>query len=390
MTQYQLSSPARISLVGTGFVSNGLVMLLQHFPWANVTHVLTRRNIEECREYPRQDLLTNSVDQIIDNSDLVIECSGDVVYATDVIDRVMEAGLPVVTMNAEFHVTTGSHYVSKGVLTEAEGDQPGSQAALKEEVLLMGFKPLVYGNIKWFLNFNQSEEEVHYWSDKLGIRPTQVMNFTDGTKLQVEQALVANGLGADIAVDGLIGRESASLEEGAQALGIIASHKGTPIVDYIRAKSAPSGVFIVATHHSDQVPLLDYYKMGKGPYFTILRPYHLCHIEIPKTVWRILDGGKPLLNNSDMPSIGVVALAKRPLAPGHQIKKGIGSFDVRGIAVRIVDDPDHVPIGLLDNAIVKNSIEPGQRIRFQDVDVPDSLALSVWLKIRDKVILAHK
>lgn len=389
MTKTPLPFPARISLIGTGFVSNGLVMLLQQFPWAKLTYVFTRRNVQDCPEYPRQDLLTNSLDQVIDNSDLVIECSGDVIHATDVIDRVMEAGLPVVTMNAEFHVTTGSHFVSKGVLTESEGDQPGSQAALKEEVQLMGFEPLVYGNIKWFLNFNQSYEEVHYWADKLGIRPTQVMNFTDGTKLQVEQALVANGLGADIAVDGLIGRESASLEEGAQALGVIAGHKGSPIADYIRAKSAPSGVFIVATHHNDQVPLLDYYKMGEGPYFTLLRPYHLCHVEIPKTVKRIIDGRKPLLNNSEMPSIGVVGLAKVPLAAGHRIKKGIGSFDTRGIAIRIVDDPDHVPIGLLDGAILRNSIEPGQRIRFQDVDLPDSLALNIWCQIRDKVLLAQ-
>ena len=145
----------------------------------------------------------------------------------------------------------------------------------------------------------------------------------------------------------------------------------------------------MATHQSDQVPLLDYYKMGEGPYFTLLRPYHLCHVEIPKTVKRIIDGRKPLLNNSEMPSIGVVGLAKVPLSAGHRIKKGIGSFDTRGIAIRIVDDLDHVPIGLLDGAILKNSIEPGQRIRFQDVDLPDSLALNIWRQIRDKVILAQ-
>ena len=386
MTENQLPIPARISLVGTGFVSNGLVMLLQQFPWANLTHVLTRRNIQACKEYPRQDLLTNSLDQIIDNSDLVVECSGDVIHATEVIDRVMAAGIPIVTMNAEFHATVGSYYVSKGVISETEGDQPGSLAALKEEILLMGFEPLVYGNIKWFLNYNQTPEEVIYWSEKLGIRPTQVMNFTDGTKLQVEQTLVANGLGADIAVDGLIGRESASLEEGAQALGVIASHKGGPIADFIRAKSAPSGVFIVATHTNEQAPYLDYYKMGDGPYYTLLRPYHLCHVEMPKTIKRIIDGRKPLLNNSENPTISVVGLAKNPLPAGHVIEKGIGSFDTRGISIRIADDPDHVPIGLLDGGVLKHSIEPGQRIRFQDIDIPNSLALDVWRKIRDKVL----
>lgn len=389
MTTRKLSSPTRIGLVGTGFVSSGLVMLLQQYPWVQLSRVLTRRKVNECTEYPRQDLLTNSVDELVDHSDLVIECAGDVIHATAVIDRVIEAGLPVVTMDAELHATTGSYFVPKGIISEAEGDQPGSLAALREEALLMGFQPLVYGNIKWFLNHNPTPEEMHHWSQKLGISLAQVTSFTDGTKLQVEQALVANGLGADIAVDGLIGRESATLEEGAQAIGVIASHHGTPISDYIRAQSAPPGVFIVATHQSEQSPYLAYYKLGDGPFYTITRPYHLCHIEVPKTVRRILDGHEPLLNNSEVPSIGVVAIAKRPLSAGYRIERGIGSFDMRGIAIRIADDPDHVPIGLLRNGIVKHSIEPGQRIRFEDVDLPDSLALTAWRTIRDKVLLSQ-
>ena len=390
MNPQHASPSARISLVGTGFVSRGLVSLLQQYPWVQLAHVLTRRNIQDCTEYPRQDLLTNSLDQLIDNSDLVIECAGDVVHATAVVDQVIAAGLPVVTMDAEFHATTGSYFVPRGILSEGEGDQPGSLAALKEEAEMMGFQPLVYGNIKWFLNHNPTPEEMHHWSNKLGISLTQVTSFTDGTKLQLEQTLVANGLGADIAVDGLIGRESANLEEGAEALGVIASHHGKPISDYIRAQSAPPGVFIVANHQNEQAPFLKYYKMGDGPFYTITRPYHLCHIELPKTVRRILDGGSPLLNNSALPRVSVVGISKRPLMAGYKIKRGIGSFDVRGIAIQIADDPDHVPIGLLSDAVVKHNLEPGQRVRFEDVDLPDSTALTAWRTIRENVLQAQE
>lgn len=386
MTQYNASNPVRISLIGTGFVSNGLASLLTQYSWVELTRVLTRRNVHACPEYPRQDLLTNSVDEIIEHSDLVVECAGDVVHATAVVDRVIAAGLPVVTMDAEFHATTGSYFVTRGVLTEAEGDQPGSLAALKEEAEMMGFEPLVYGNIKWFLNHTPSLEDMQYWSEKQGISLTQVTSFTDGTKLQLEQTLVANGLGADIAVDGLIGRESADLLEGAQALGVIASHHGRPISDYIRAKSAPPGVFIVATHQNEQAPFLKYYKLGEGPFYTIMRPYHLCHIELPKTIRRILDGGTPLLNNSAHPTVSVVPIVKRPLSAGYLIERGIGSFDVRGIAIKIAEDPDHVPIGLLANAVVKHDLEPGQRIRFGDVDLPESVALTAWRSIRESVL----
>ena len=115
---------------------------------------------------------------------------------------------------------------------------------------------------------------------------------------------------------------------------------------------------------------------------------NLLPFELPKTIHRILDGGPPLLNNSEHPAVSVVAIAKRPLPAGYQIERGIGSFDVRGIAIQIRDDPDHVPIGLLADAVVKNSIEPGQRIRFQDVDLPDSVALVAWRTICDKVLLS--
>ena len=62
----------------------------------------------------------------------------------------------------------------------------------------MGFHPVVYGNIKGFLNKNPKKEEMEYWSKRNGISLGMTTSFTDGTKVHIEQALVANGLGADI------------------------------------------------------------------------------------------------------------------------------------------------------------------------------------------------
>ena len=110
----------------------------------------------------------------------------------------MAASIPVVTMDAEVQVTTGSHFARKGLFTEAEGDQPGCLAALREEAVQMGFLPLVYGNIKGFLNHNPVPDEMAFWAKKQGISLDKVTAFTDGTKVQIEQGLVANGLGAGI------------------------------------------------------------------------------------------------------------------------------------------------------------------------------------------------
>jgi len=74
-------------------------------------------------------------------------------------------------------------------------------------------------------------------------------------------------------------------------------------------------------------------------------------------------------------------VAKHDLKPGDTIKKAIGSFDVRGIAVEIADNLSHVPIGLLSNARLNNAVKEGEKIHFDDVELPESLALDVWKEI---------
>src|SRR5690625_1181030 len=236
----------------------------------------------------------------------------------------MKANLPVITMNAELQVTTGSYFAKRGFITEAEGDQPGCLASLHENVVQMGFKPLVYGNIKGFLKLEPTIDEMKYWSKRNGLRLDMTTSFTDGTKVQVEQALVANGLDAGIAIDGLLALSSDNLDKTGEELAKEANRIGHPICEFVLAPKAPPGVFITAEHDSRQKDVLRYYKMGDGPYYTILQNYHLCHLEIMKTINRVINGGGVLLNNGKNPSISVAAIAKRNLQPGEVIEKGIG------------------------------------------------------------------
>ena len=356
----------------------------------DVSHVLTRTTIDERTDFPRPDLLTNDLVTLLDASDVVVECSGDVLHATRVVDEALQAGLPVVTMNSEFHVTTGSYFLDRGLLTEAAGDQPGALAALKEDVVQMGFEPLVYGNIKRFLNRNPEREEMRFWAKKQGISLPQVTAFTDGTKVQIEQAFVANGLDATIAVNGLIGIESQDVHEGARTLADGARRLSSPLSDYVLSSNAPAGVFIAATHDDNQREYLQYLKMGDGPYYILQRNYHLCHLEIAKTIRRICKGQGPLLTNSRSPKISVCTIAKSDCQPGDEIERGIGNFTVRGEAVRIQDAPEHVPIGLMDGATIRREIRAGEMLTFDDVDLPDTKALRIWNTILDRVLKSDK
>ena len=115
----------RIGVVGTGFISSHFIMALDRQEGFTASRVLTRRPVDGCTGFPRPELLTNSLADLIENSDVVLECTGDAIHATDVVAAALSANLPVVTMNSEFHITAGSYFVGKGLVTEAEDDQTG-------------------------------------------------------------------------------------------------------------------------------------------------------------------------------------------------------------------------------------------------------------------------
>lgn len=381
------SAVRRVGVSGTGMISHCFVrLIMNHYKDVQITRVLTRRKLETLSDFPLPGALTNSIDELMAHADIIVECTGDVFFGTEVIERAFEAGLPVVTVNAELQVTTGSYLAGKGLLTEAEGDQPGSLAALREDALQMGFQPLVYGNMKGYLNHNPSREDMTYWSKRQGISIDQTTSFTDGTKVQIEQVVVGNGFGATISRPGLEGIASTDLNRSGNMLGLIADGIGQPIVDYVIPDGYPAGgVFLVCRHDEVQAPAIDYFKLGAGPYYVLTRPFHLCSLEVGKTVRRVLAGGGVLLNNSVEPTLGVAAIAKRDLKAGEVIERGIGGFDVRGEAVRLADELDHVPIGLLRHTVLKRAVTPGQMITFDDIEIQPSRVLDIVLQQREKV-----
>lgn len=360
-------------------IARSFVRLInKHYRDIEVSRVLTRRPMSDLADFPLPNALTHSVDDLLDHSDLIVECSGDVFHGTEVIERAFQAGLPVVTVNAELQVTTGSYLAGKGLLTEAEGDQPGSLAALHEDAVQMGFQPLVYGNMKGYLNHTPTPEDMAYWAKRQGISVDQTTSFTDGTKVQIEQVIVGNGFGATITRQGLEGLASTNLNDSASVLGMMAERAGQPIVDYVVPSGyGAGGVFLVCRHDDDQAPALQYFKLGAGPYYLLVRPFHLCSLEVGKTVRRVLEGRGVLLNNSTQPTLGVAAIAKHAMKPGELIERGIGGFQFRGEAVKLIEQPNHVPIGLLRKTVLKRAVEPGQLITFDDVDLLPSRALEI-------------
>ncbi|HSI25253.1 MAG TPA: hypothetical protein VK952_06495 [Methylotenera sp.] len=320
----------------------------------------------------------------MDHSDIVFECSGDVVHATDVVLAATNAKKKVVTLNAEFHTTTGSYFVRRGdYVTDADGDQPGCLARLKQEIIGMGFEPMAYVNIKGFINLNPERKEMEYWSGQQGIRLEQVVSFTDGTKLQIEQTLVANGLGATIAPGGMTGARVESLTD-MDYLVRIAEQAGQAVSDFTLCKGAPPGVLIVAKNkEADRLGkyIVGPLKTTEGLAYMMLRPYHLCHLEALNTLRRVIAGEGMLINNSANPEFTITAVAKGKIARGSVIEKGAGGFDVRGVAAKMSTNKNAVPVCLLQNTRVIRDIEPGQIVCFDDVEMAESNALNFYSQI---------
>lgn len=367
----------RLGIVGSGFIASNLVSSLVRQEGMIASRILTRRPLDQVGGFPEQ-IVTNSIDDLVSHSDVVVECSGDPIWATDVVDSALSAGRPVVTMNTEFHITTGSSFVGKGVVTEAEGDQPGCLAALHRDAVAMGFEPVVYGNMKGFLNPDPTPEEMEFWGGKQGISLSMVTSFTDGTKVQAEQILVANHYGAALGQEGMIGAAVSGLDEAARVLTDAYENVGRPIADFVVDSGLPHGVFIIGTHDEAQGPALEYYKMGQGPYYTLIKNNIFVHLEIPKTVREVMEAGTVLLDNSSAPNSSLAAVTKRAVKKGTHLKSAIGSFDIRGYAVAIHDHPDHVPIGLLQDVEVVEDLDPGVILTSEHVSLPDSLAVRLW------------
>src|SRR5690606_9670507 len=96
--------------------------------------------------------------------------------------------------------------------------------------------------------------------------------------------------------------------------------------------------------------------------------------------------GAGVLDNSATPTVSVAAIAKHELQPGTRLEHALGSFDVRGEAVRYVDAPGHVPLGLLSGSVLRRRVEPGQLLTFDDVDIEESPALAAWSEIARNVV----
>jgi predicted homoserine dehydrogenase-like protein len=262
----------------------------------------------------------------------------------------------------------------KGVVyTCADGDQPAVLARLVDEMRFMGFDLVMAGNIKGFLDLRANPTSIVPEADKRGLDHRMCTSYTDGTKLGVEMAVLANGLGLSVARPGMLGPRLDDIHGVFDVFDFARLWDGREgLVDYVLGARPKGGVFAIGyTEHPYQQSTLAWFPpdMGPGPFYLFYRPYHLGHFETMATVAEIALHRAPVLRPDHGFRTNVYAYAKCDLAPGETLD-GIGGYACYGLIENCGGhraDPG-LPICLAEGVTLKRAVRQDERIALADVD----------------------
>ncbi len=406
-------NPVAIGLIGAGFIGRHLTHQFSLSPGLRTAIILNRTPTNAIDAYRRAGVdidtivvsndvkkLTNAINAGIpavssslesfislENIEIVVEASGSAEHGAVAIRACLEAGRDVVSMNAEADATVGwllkTIAERNGVIyTLSDGDQPGVLMRLIEFTEAAGFETVAAINCKGFMDRHATPDTIKAWAIHQGTSLSMTTAFTDGTKINFENASVANATGLLPDRRGMHGIQT-TMAKAVQDM--INTFDGRGIVDYTLGGDFGGGV-IVLGYLDDPVsvaPVMQYLKMGNGPYYQFFRPYHLVHIETPVSVAQVVMDRDETIAPSGHFVAEVVAIAKQDLKPTN-VLDGIGGRTLYGEIDKIENTEGLLPMGIADKAEMQYPVDTDQPIRLDDVILDEeSEIVKMWREQRD-------
>ena len=398
--------PVRIGLIGSGEMGTDIVTRAAMMDGVEVA-AISELNVPNahravaiaCREEGRsadarsvdtlnaaiedgRTAITDDANLILESGliDVVIDATGIPAVGAEIGLKAMERGKHLVMMNVEADVTIGAYLRSEAerlgvVYSLGAGDEPSSCMELIEFVTAMGHKVVCAGKGKNNpLNFDATPDAYEEEAERRHMNPRLLVEFVDGSKTAVEMAAIGNATGLVPDVDGMHG-PAAGPKELAKVLipqrdgGILS---GIGRVDYSIGKGVSPGVFcIVEAEHPRIHERMRDLKMGDGPYYEFIRPYHLTSLEVPLTCARAVLYGKADMVPLPRPVVEVCALAKRDLKPGETLDQ-IGEYAYRAWAMEVgrARAAEALPAGMLTGARVTAPVRKGELITAANAALP--------------------
>ena len=395
--------PIKVAMVGAGFMGWGIAnQIVNYVPGmelvavssrslASARKAYTEAGIHDALEVTTQAALEDAIRagkpavtedaQLLcraDGIDALIEVTGTIEFAAGVVLDAITHGKDIVLMNAELDGTIGpilKTYADRAgvILSGCDGDQPGVEMNLFRYVQSIGLKPLVCGNIKGLQDPYRNPTTQAGFAQQWGQAAHMVTSFADGTKISFEQAIVANATGKNVSQRGMIGRDfRGHIDELTQVYDADQLKAWGGIVDYVVGAQPSPGVYVIGLMEDPkQQHYLRYYKKGDGPLYSFYTPYHLCHLEVPLSVARVVLFRDVVLAPVAGPVVDVITLAKTDLKAGETLD-GIGYYMTYGQCENadIVQAQRLLPMGLAEGCRLKRDIPKDHALTYDDIELP--------------------
>lgn len=312
--------------------------------------------------------------------DVLVDASSSISGGAQFALAAIAANKHVVMMNSEADLIFGPYLLQQAqaagvVYTSADGDQHTVLKRLMNDTELWGFKTVMAGNMKGFLDRYSDPTKIIPEAAKRFMDPRMCASFTDGTKLGIEMALTANAIGGKVITPGMVGPRVKDVYTVFEHVDFESVwDTDTPLVDYVLGAQPSGGVFVVGFNdHPHQVETLSWYPchLGPGPFYVFHRPYHLGHIESVSCIAEAYLDGWAVLQPTHGFSTNVYAYAKKDLRPGEEMD-GIGGYAAYGLIENCSENQlrPGLPICLANHVVVTRDIRRDDKIYWDDVTIP--------------------
>ena len=418
--------PVRIGLIGAGEMGTDIVTQVGLMPGLTIAVIaetrteqawaaldiagLGRERARTCRNVADAEdaIASGHVAMVEDGTiactagpvDVVIDATGNPGIGAELSMTAMAHGKHVVMMNVEADVTVGPMLAREaeraGVCYSlGAGDEPSAAMEIIEFVRSLGYPIVSAGKGKNNpLRFDAKPAEYEEEARRRHMNPRMLVEFVDGSKTMIEMCAIANATGLVPDRPGMHGPD-ATLAELSRVLvpesdGGVLSRSG--VVDYSVGKGVAPGVFVVikAPHPRVHERLRDL-KMGDGPYFTFVRPYHLTSLEVPLTAASLVLQRRPHMRPMEVPVAECGCVAKEPLAPGVVLGK-IGEDHYRGWITTVEDARAGklLPMGLAERAVVTRPIGLGESLTYENCRVDETMRIVRLRRAQDEWLWSER
>ncbi len=414
-------NPVRVAMVGAGYIGRGVTLQIEKYIKGMILVAISNRTLTKAKQ-AYQEAEINSITRVetvaqleeaiaegqraitddpmllceASGIDVIIEATGEIEFSAHVVLKALKNRKHVVLMNAELDATIGpilKVYADRAgvIITNADGDQPGVMMNLLRFVRTIGYEPVLAGNIKGIQDHYRTPETQKAYAARFGLTPEMATSFADGTKISMENAVVANATGFKVGKRGMYGPRCAHVSEAVSLFPLDQLLDGG-LVDYILGAEPSPGVFVLGyNEHPIRQYYMNHFKMGAGPLYVFYVPYHFPHLEAPLTAARAVLFHDAAVTPLAGPVCDVIAIAKRDLKAGEVID-GIGGFTCYGMIENseVCQAEDLLPMGLSEGCCLKRDILRDQAIAYADVEVPPGRLCDKLRNEQDKYFAGPK